>query len=120
MRNEDFKVRLFRFVDVLPYLANDASLIRHLREYFEADKKRTAALFGLDDAGPGQPEAVRDSTGPWLRQFVIGEKVAEALETVREMRQLGLGFTIDILGEVAVSEKEACRFSRITLPFLQP
>lgn len=34
MKNEDFKVQLFRFVDVLPYLNTSESLLRHIREYF--------------------------------------------------------------------------------------
>ena len=34
MRNEEFKVELFRFVDVLPNLPNEESLARHLEEYF--------------------------------------------------------------------------------------
>lgn len=32
MKNEDFKVQLFRFVDVLPYL-NTSDLRGHIREY---------------------------------------------------------------------------------------
>ena len=34
MKNENFKVQLFRFVDVLPYLNTSESLIRHMKEYF--------------------------------------------------------------------------------------
>src|SRR5688572_3469154 len=32
---EDAKLQLFRFVDVLPALGDDAEIARHLREYFE-------------------------------------------------------------------------------------
>lgn len=34
MKNEDFKVQLFRFVDVLPYLNTSESLLRHIRRVF--------------------------------------------------------------------------------------
>ena len=34
MRNEQFKVQMFRFVDVLPYLNTSSSLTRHIKEYF--------------------------------------------------------------------------------------
>ena len=34
MKNEDFKVQMFRFVDVLPYLNTGESLSRHIEEYF--------------------------------------------------------------------------------------
>ena len=32
MQNENFKVQLFRFVDVLPYLTTGESLSRHIQE----------------------------------------------------------------------------------------
>ena len=34
MGHEDFKIQLFRFIDVLPYLNTDESLISHIQEYF--------------------------------------------------------------------------------------
>jgi len=51
MRDEAFKVRLLRFVDVFPALRSTASLNRHLQEYFSDDDPaippplRTAALM---------------------------------------------------------------------------
>ena len=34
MKNEDFKVQLFRFVDVYPYLTTSKLLTGHIGEYF--------------------------------------------------------------------------------------
>ena len=34
MKNEKFKVQMFRFVDVLPYLHSSQEVTRHLKEYF--------------------------------------------------------------------------------------
>jgi len=34
MRNERFKVQMFRFVDVLPSLRNSGEIVQHLEEYF--------------------------------------------------------------------------------------
>src|SRR5215470_6418179 len=42
MGDEEVKVQLFRFVDVLPLLRSPADITRHLREYF-------------DEAGPSVP-----------------------------------------------------------------
>jgi len=39
MKNEDFKVQLFRFVDVFPYLTTGKLLTRHIQEYFGAGDK---------------------------------------------------------------------------------
>ena len=37
MKNQDFKVQLFRFVDVLPSITTSDSLSRHIKEYFSAE-----------------------------------------------------------------------------------
>lgn len=34
MKNEAFKLEMFRFVDVFPYLSRSESVARHLQEYF--------------------------------------------------------------------------------------
>ena len=34
MKNEQFKVQMFRFVDVLPYLNSGSEVAKHLKEYF--------------------------------------------------------------------------------------
>jgi hypothetical protein len=39
MKDEDFKVRLFRFIDVLPALKTDNLVVRLLKEYFSDDKE---------------------------------------------------------------------------------
>jgi RHH-type transcriptional regulator, proline utilization regulon repressor / proline dehydrogenase / delta 1-pyrroline-5-carboxylate dehydrogenase len=114
MRNEDFKIRLFRFVDVLPCLASDESLMRHLREYFGADEEELIAVGGRDPAAPGEPEyslaaGIRRHFETMARQFVLGQNLGQSLEAMKDLRQQGLGFTTDILGEAAVSENEASR-----------
>jgi RHH-type transcriptional regulator, proline utilization regulon repressor / proline dehydrogenase / delta 1-pyrroline-5-carboxylate dehydrogenase len=115
MRHEEFKTRLFRFVDVLPSLASDESLMRHLREYFEAAEEELIAAGDRDPAAAGKGReypfaaGIRRNFEILARQFVIGENIDQTLETMKDLRRQGLGFTTDILGEAAVSEKEARR-----------
>lgn len=45
MKNEDFKVQLFRFVDVLPYLNTSESLLRHIREYFASSGSEVPSVL---------------------------------------------------------------------------
>src|SRR6056297_3039675 len=45
MQNENFKIQLFRFVDVLPYLNTGDSLNRHIQEYFAADNQDIPAVM---------------------------------------------------------------------------
>jgi len=47
MSHEDFKVQLFRFIDVLPYLSTEEMLNEHIQEYFARDENVPAVLrFG--------------------------------------------------------------------------
>ncbi len=47
MKNEDFKVQMFRFVDVLPYLNTSESLSRHIEEYLPGK----TAIFPMSSNG---------------------------------------------------------------------
>jgi RHH-type proline utilization regulon transcriptional repressor/proline dehydrogenase/delta 1-pyrroline-5-carboxylate dehydrogenase len=112
MRNEKLKVQLFRLVDVLPTLRSPREVARHAYEY----------LADMDGALPAPVRwAVRLSPKfPWLtsfaarkgvtrmaQTFILAENARQALLELRQMRERPLAFTIDILGETAVSEREA-------------
>src|SRR5688572_28199258 len=47
MQNEDFKVKMFRFVDVLPYLKTNTEVTKHLKEYFSDEHGNLPKVFGL-------------------------------------------------------------------------
>jgi RHH-type proline utilization regulon transcriptional repressor/proline dehydrogenase/delta 1-pyrroline-5-carboxylate dehydrogenase len=115
MRNESLKVQLFRFVDVLPSLTSAREIALHARDY-------------LDDGTLGLPSWVRwgvrlSPRFPWLtavaarkgvaqmaRTFILAATGAEALPALRQMRRGPFAFTMDILGETAVSEPEADQY----------
>jgi RHH-type proline utilization regulon transcriptional repressor/proline dehydrogenase/delta 1-pyrroline-5-carboxylate dehydrogenase len=116
MRNEDFKVQLFHFVDVLPYLTTAESLSRHIEEYFaDQDHEMPSALrWGAKTAGLGGRVAgkmlagtIRANIESMAKQFIIGENTKEALKVLTKHRKNGFAFTVDILGEATVSEEEA-------------
>ena len=116
MQNEDFKVQLFRFVDVLPYLTTSESLLRHIREYFaKGDAEVPAVLkFGASAAGIGgaftgklMGMTIRSQIEGMGRQFIVGENVKEAMKGLAKLRKDGFAFTVDLLGEASVSEEES-------------
>ena len=115
MRNEDFKVQLFRFIDVLPYLRSASSLSRHLEEYFGRGEGVPRMLrWGVKGAGLGgrltmrlAGATVRKNLEMMARHFIAGENPARALRTVERLRQEGFAATLDLLGEATISEKEA-------------
>ncbi|MHC1701710.1 MAG: proline dehydrogenase family protein [Humidesulfovibrio sp.] len=121
MRNEDFKVQMFRFVDVLPYLNTSESLSRHIEEYFgDKDANIPDVLkWGAGKTGFGGGlvamvlnKAIRANIEGMARQFIIGEKASEAVKGIRQLRKDGFAFVIDLLGEATVNEKESDAYQR--------
>lgn len=118
MQDAEFKVCLFRFIDVLPVLTSSHSVIQHAREYFEpvADKlpaflkwglfSNTAAPFSGLLAAPVVSRQIRSVAS----QFIVGENPREAIKKLRTVRAGGGAFTIDLLGEKTVSEKESTEY----------
>ncbi len=116
MKNEAFKVQLFRFIDVLPSLNTSESLARHIKEYFALGNQdvpmvmkwgvRSAGIIGKL-TGKVMNMIIRLNLEGMARQFIIGENSKDALKTIRKIRKDGFAFTVDILGEATVSKKEA-------------
>lgn len=112
MKNEKFKVQMFRFVDVLPYLNSGSEVARHLKEYFAEGGEDLPSIFnmgvGLGSLAPSlMAGAVRKNVTQMAKMFITGENPKEALSVLVKSRQKGIGFTVDILGEATLSEKEA-------------
>jgi RHH-type proline utilization regulon transcriptional repressor/proline dehydrogenase/delta 1-pyrroline-5-carboxylate dehydrogenase len=117
MRDERFKTQLFRFVDVLPSLSSSAEIARHLQEYLGEDEvKLPAALrMGLKAAGGASwlvGAGVKSQVGGMARQFMLGNDPKEIAETLRKLAERGISFTVDILGEAVVSEREADEYAQ--------
>lgn len=115
MRNEQFKVQMFRFVDVLPYLNSGSEVAKHLREYFAEGGEELPSVFnfgvGIGSLAPGlMAGAVRKNVTQMAKMFITGENPKEALTVLTKSREKGLGFTVDILGEATLSEKEALEY----------
>jgi len=122
MRDEQFKVQLFRFVDVLPSLRGSSEIIEHLDEYFSDNG------FGpLVDAGVRLARIVPWVSGPLLRwnvsgmarQFIAGRNPDDVMATLRKRRAQKIGFTIDLLGEAVVSEADADKYAARYLDLLE-
>ncbi len=114
MADERLKVELFRFVDVFPTLRTAEDIDRHLREYFEQPGLTTPRLMQLGLAvsrrrlgAPLAAEVVRRAMLSFAGRFIFGRDAAAALAKLKELRQRGLGFTLDVLGEASVGQAEA-------------
>ncbi len=49
------------------------------------------------------------------RQFIAGKNPDDVMKTLRKRRAQDIGFTVDLLGEAVVSEREADRIRRALL-----
>lgn len=112
MKNEGFKTQMFRFVDVLPSLNSGQEVAKHLKEYFADSGDNLPSVFnvglGLGSLAPSlMAGAIRKNVTQMAKMFISGENPREALSVLKKSRQNKIAFTVDILGEATLSEKEA-------------
>lgn len=120
MKNEEFKVEMFRFVDVLPYLNSSASVAKHLQEYFcrPGQDFPSALQWGIRNLSPDSMAArltakgVRSNIVKMAKQFITGATPEDALPNLKRIRKNGLAFTLDLLGEATLSWPEAEDYQR--------
>ncbi|MEO5667294.1 MAG: proline dehydrogenase family protein, partial [Bdellovibrionota bacterium] len=115
MQNHDFKVQMFRFVDVLPVLTDASHVTQHIKEYFLDDEVKiplpmkaamnVAATGGL--IGKVAVGTMRKNVESMAEMFIAGENSQKALPALEKLWKQGLCFTVDILGEAVVSSDEA-------------
>ncbi|AGH95874.1 proline dehydrogenase family protein [Pseudobdellovibrio exovorus] len=125
MKNDKFKTNMFRFVDVLPALNSGDDVAKHLKEYFsEGGKTELPAVFnvglGLGSLAPGlMAGAIKKNVTSMAKMFITGENPQDALTVLKKARKNNLTFTVDILGEATLSEKEAMDYQRRYLELIE-
>lgn len=112
MKNEHFKTQMFRFVDVLPSLNSSQDVAKHLKEYFAESGDELPSVFnfglGLSSLAPGLlAGAVKKNVTQMAKMFITGETPQDAMPLLKKARSQNLAFTVDLLGEATLSEKEA-------------
>jgi len=103
MRDEARKTQLFRLVDTLPALQSSRQVGTHLQEYLTVPGWLGSTLAGFTEK----------SVRRLARGFIAATTIEEAKQAVEQMRQRGLAFTMDVLGEAVVSEVEAEQYAQI-------
>src|SRR5438874_7118963 len=116
MRDEQFKVQLFRFVDVLASLRRSRDIVQHLEEYFAEMRNGFAPALHtgvrLAKIVPWiSGQLLRWNVSGMARQFIAGKNPDDVMKTLRKRRAQKIGFTVDLLGEAVVSEMEADEYA---------
>ena len=120
IKDDTFKVQLFRFIDVLPTLKTPAQTKRLVAEYFgesgmpqEAPGGGSLMRWGmkaLSSIGLGAgltADAITAQTLQMSNQFIAGADLKDVLPAVTELWKHGIAHSVDLLGEAVVSEREA-------------
>jgi RHH-type proline utilization regulon transcriptional repressor/proline dehydrogenase/delta 1-pyrroline-5-carboxylate dehydrogenase len=120
--DESLRVALFRFVDVLPSLDSAAEIGRHLEEYFAKVDHAFGGLVFLAQAlraGWLLAPIARHNVTRLARRFIVDEEPDALRSALETLRKEPAAFTLDVVGEATVSEKEALAMRRRYLDLLQ-
>jgi RHH-type proline utilization regulon transcriptional repressor/proline dehydrogenase/delta 1-pyrroline-5-carboxylate dehydrogenase len=116
----EFRTEMLRFVDVFPCLSNPALVKQHIAEYFSHEDRGIpgVARLGAKLAGYGGPlgavlvhSFARYAIKKLAAQFIVGETRQDAITNLTRLRNEGLAFSIDILGEATIAEDEAREYA---------
>ncbi len=117
MQDPVFKTQMFRFVDVLPALTSSDDVLKHMAEYLTnvrtpaSNLLRGALAFGR--LLPAMPASlIRQNVMGMANIFICGRDGKSAFPNLRRLWREGTRFTVDILGEAVVSDREADECTR--------
>ena len=125
MKDEAFKVQMFRFVDVFPYLNRPESVAEHIQQYFcrpEHDFPK-ALQFGLKMVSPNSMAAkmaaktISKNIHSMGKQFIVGNTLEEAAPIMKKLRDKGYPWVMKILKEEVKSVEEEEAFVQDQLAF---
>jgi RHH-type proline utilization regulon transcriptional repressor/proline dehydrogenase/delta 1-pyrroline-5-carboxylate dehydrogenase len=127
MSDEQLKIQLFRFVDVLPMLGTSRLVAKRLGEYLN-EAPQALGRFGqlglalMERTAPTRwmlAALARRGATSFARKFIAGTTVEQVMHAARQQRRLGRTFTLDILGEAVTSSVEADRHYRAYVDLLE-
>lgn len=127
MSDEAVKVQMFRFIDVLPMLRSYKSVNQHLHEYAEEVREQlpwaTNLALDMTDSegvlGRTLAYSARANARRMAKRFIAGTTAGEILTSVQKIRDEGFAFTLDLLGEAVINEKEAEKYQNAYLNLIR-
>jgi RHH-type proline utilization regulon transcriptional repressor/proline dehydrogenase/delta 1-pyrroline-5-carboxylate dehydrogenase len=109
--DRDFRVKLLRFVDVLPTLRSAGSIADHVRLYFRGSSpsviQTASGLAAQPVFRPVLSRVVRQGVFSMAHRFIAGETPEGAVPALRALAESGVASTVDLLGEETLSDAEA-------------
>ncbi len=112
MKDEAFKIQLFRFVDTFPMLKTPEQIHEHLVDYLTQPGVKLPAgmATGLKTGGFAKGVMSKTMTSQIQgmgKKFIAGVDAEDAYPTLEKIWKNDLAFSVDLLGEACVSDAEA-------------
>jgi RHH-type proline utilization regulon transcriptional repressor/proline dehydrogenase/delta 1-pyrroline-5-carboxylate dehydrogenase len=112
MKDQGFKVQLFRFVDAFPALRTPDMVHDHLVDYLTQPGVNPPPGMDLGLRAGGLAKGLLTNTMSsqikgMASKFIAGTDAASALPGLKKLWNDGIAFSVDLLGEACVSAPEA-------------
>ncbi len=112
MKDQAFKVQLFRFVDAFPMLTTPDMVHDHLVDYLSQPGVKPPPGMDLALKAGGVAKSLATKTissqiKSMAGNFIAGVDAKDALPGLRALWKDGIAFSVDLLGEACVSDEEA-------------
>jgi RHH-type proline utilization regulon transcriptional repressor/proline dehydrogenase/delta 1-pyrroline-5-carboxylate dehydrogenase len=124
MSDPKFKVQLFRFVDAFPMLSSPELIHEHLVDYLTQPgvKLPPGLSLGLGAGAFAKGILAKTMTGQiegMAAKFIAGVDAKSALPMLEKLWKNRMAFSVDLLGEACVSEREATQYRGRYLDLIQ-
>ena len=124
MKDQNFKVQLFRFVDCFPALKTPDAVYDHLSDYLGQPGVSLPPGMGLGMSAGGLAKGLMTSTissqiKGMASKFIAGTDAASALPQLQKLWKDGIAFSVDLLGEACVSDAEAAVYQKKYLDLVE-
>jgi len=112
MKDHNFKVQLFRFVDAFPSLTTPEMVHDHLVDYLTQPGVKAPPFMDLGLKAGGVAKGMMTKTissqiNNMAKGFIAGTNASDALPMLTKLWKSGIAFSVDLLGEACVSNAEA-------------
>jgi RHH-type proline utilization regulon transcriptional repressor/proline dehydrogenase/delta 1-pyrroline-5-carboxylate dehydrogenase len=114
MKDLTFKAQLFRFIDVLASIEDNERVVRLAEEYFgDLSRQLFGLQWGLKAATVTSlgarltGKSIRHLVEQMARSFIAGSSIDDAMPVLARLWKEGRAWSVDLLGEATVSDREA-------------
>jgi len=115
MKDQDFKVQMFRFVDCFPMLRTSDAVYDHLTDYMNQPGVTPPPVIATAIKAGAMAKGIAAKTissqiHGMARTFIAGTDATSALPNLEKLWKSGIAFSVDLLGEACVSDAEADQY----------